>query len=408
MKETNWVLNEVVLKTISSDRKLADKVDKEGIPKDLYNELFSTLIGYGTPDWIAEGALRGAVTIIRQWRRTLRKGNVPRVKALRLYVKKEWYNPETGYLELPPVGLKFRVLGGNPNCKDYPIKMGWSMVIYSPAYKSFYLELVREVPPKERKLNVPLSYMLKQALKRGWILAVDINVNEIVVGNGKKDLERRYPTLLTAINGSEHSARCYNVSPKVCDILEELRDKYARLYDALQKLRKKCPNCVPRNTPEGLEGRMWRIKRKMAVIDRLYMRVIAKDIIDYAIALGSLSEGLPYVIVLENLRGLQIRINEGSDRPKEVKVKISVMAYSKLAKSIIALAKIYGVPYVFVDPRGTSTTCPKCGSKMVQVEDPVIGKRTMYCPKCGFKEDRDTLALINLTERAKRLLSSSL
>ena len=412
MKETNWSLNNVVLKALGKDRELAERVAEEGIPKDLYSELFSTLIGYGVPGWIAEGALRGAVTIIRQWRRTLRTGHIPKAKALRLYVRKEWYKPETGYLELPPVGLKFRVLGGNPNCKDYPIKIGWPMVIYSPAYKSFYLELVREVPPKERKLNVPLSYMLKQGLKRGWVLAVDINVNEIVVGNGKKELERRYPTLFTATSGLEPNRRpsvlCYGVSPKVCDTLEKLRDKYARLYDTLKRLKEKYPDYDPRNISKGPGRRLWLIIRKMSVLDKLYMREIAKDIVSYAVALGSPSEGIPYVIVLENLRGLQIRISEDSNRPREVKTKIRVMAYSKLARSIITLAKIYGVPYVFVDPRGTSTTCPKCGAKMVQVEDPVIGKRTMYCPNCGFKEDRDTLALINLTERAKRLLSSSL
>jgi Putative transposase DNA-binding domain. len=40
---------------------------------------------------------------------------------------------------------------------------------------------------------------------------------------------------------------------------------------------------------------------------------------------------------------------------------------------------------------------------MVQVEDPVLGKRTMVCtnPKCGFKEDRDTVALMNLVKKGK-------
>jgi len=201
---------------------------------------------------------------------------------------------------------------------------------------------------------------------------------------------------------------CYGVSSRVCDTLEKLRDKYARLYDTLQKLKEKYPDYDPQDISKGPGRRIWLIKRKMSVLDKLYMREIAKDIVSYALALGSPSEGLPYVIVLENLRGLRIRISEDSDKPREVKAKIRVMAYAKLARSIITLAKVYGVPYVFVDPRGTSTTCPRCGGKMVQIEDPVIGKRTMYCPKCGFKEDRDTLALINLTERAKRLLSSSL
>ena len=402
MKETNWALNEVVLKTISSDRELTEKVDKEGIPEDLYNELFSTLTNYGAPAWIAEGVLRGAVTIIRQWRRTLRKGERAKARALRVYVKKEWYHPETGYLEFPE-GHKFRVLGGNPNCKNYPIVLEWIMVVYNPNYDAFYLDLVKEIPPKERKLNMPLSYMLKQALKRGYILAVDHNVMYTVAGNGKKELERRYPTLLTAINGLEpdksSSVLCYGSSSKVCDTLEKLRDKYVRLNDTLAKLLAKYPGDKPR----GVRRRIELIRRKMSVIDRHYTREIAKDIVNYAMALGSSMEGLPAVIVLEDLRGLNVRIREDSDRPKAVKEKVSLMAYSKLDKQIIVLAKIYGVPYVFVDPAGTSTTCPICGAKLVEV-----GYRRLKCPACRFEEDRDTIAIMNLVKRAKILLSSRL
>jgi len=402
MKETKWVLNEVVLKTISSDRKLADKVDKEGIPKDLYNELFSTLIGYGTPDWIAEGALRGAVTIIRQWRRTLRKGKRAKARTLRVYVKKEWYHPETGYLEFPG-GPKFRVVGGNPKCKNYPIVSEWIMVVYNPNYDAFYLDIVREIPPKGRKLNTPLSYILKLALKRGYILGTDHNVPYTVVGNGRKELERRYPTLYTAINGLEpdrsSSVLCYGSSSKVCDTLEKLRDRYSRLYGALVELLAKYPGDKPR----GVRRRIELIRRKMSVIDRQYTREIAKDIVNYAMALGSSMEGLPAVIVLEDLRGLSVRIKEDSDKPKAVKEKVSNMAYSKLDKQIIALAKLNGVPYVFVDPKGTSTTCPRCGAKLVEV-----GYRRLRCPVCGFEEDRDTIAIMNLVKRAKSLLSSSL
>jgi IS605 OrfB family transposase len=402
MKETKWVLNEVVLKTISSDRELADKVDKEGIPKDLYNELFSTLISYGTPDWIAEGALRGAVTIVRQWRRTLRKGERAKVRTLRVYVKKEWYHPETGYLEFPE-GPKFRVVGGNPKCKSYPIVSEWVMVVYNPNYDAVYLDLVKEKPPKERKLNTPLSYILKQALKRGYILAVDHNVMYTVAGNGRKELERRYPTLYTAINelGPDRSSSvlCYGSSSKVCDTLEKLRDRFSRLYNTLVKLLAKYPGDKPR----GVRRRIGLIRREMSVIDRQYTRAIAKDIVNYAMALGSSMEGLPAVIVLEDLRGLNVRIKEDSSKPKAVKEKVSTMAYSKLDKQIIALAKIYGVPYVFVDPAGTSTTCPICGAKLVEV-----GYRRLRCPAGHFEEDRDTIAIMNLVKRAKSLLSSSL
>jgi putative transposase len=360
MREHNWALN-YVLKDLGK-RELAVNVATYGIPRDLYNELFSTLIGYGVPDWIIKGVLSEATKIVKQWyNSTFQKGHVPKAKALRLYVPTAWYNPKTGYLELLPADLKLREVGGNWKCNKNPAT-GWARLIYRPEYDAFFLELVKEVkaPPN------------KECHKRA--LAVDINLNEIVVGNTDKYLERRYPTAFKELEPYRR-------------LLERLREKYPRQgsYDPLERRR-------------GLRRRVWLTKKKMSKIDRHYMKEIAKEIVDYARTLG-------YCIILENLRGLRERVKEESEKPREVKAKISVMAYSRLAKWIIILAKLNGVPYVFVDPRGTSTTCPRCGAKMVQVEDPVIGKRTMYCPKCGLKEDRDTVALINLV---KRFLASSL
>ena len=361
MREHNWALN-YVLKVLGK-RELAVKVAKYGIPGDLRSKLFSTLNGtYGVPDWIINGALSEAIKIVKQWyNSTFQKGHVPKAKALRLYVPTAWYNPKTGYLELLPVDLKLREVGGNWKCNKYTAT-GWARLIYRPEYDAFFLELVKEVkvPPK------------KECRKRA--LAVDINLNEIVVGNTDKYLERRYPTAFKELEPYR-------------GLLERLRRKYPRQgsYDPLERRR-------------GLRRRIWLTKKKMSKIDRHYMKEIAKEIVDYARTLG-------YCIILENLRGLRERVKEESSKPREVKAKMSVLAYSRLAKWIIILAKLNGVPYVFVDPRGTSTTCPRCGAKMVQVEDPVIGKRTMYCPNCGFKEDRDTVALINLV---KRFLGSSL
>jgi len=55
-----------------------------------------------------------------------------------------------------------------------------------------------------------------------------------------------------------------------------------------------------------------------------------------------------------------------------------------------------GVPVVVVDPRGTSTTCPKCGSRLAEVKP-----RWMKCTKCGFEADRDVVAVLNIERRAQ-------
>ncbi len=49
---------------------------------------------------------------------------------------------------------------------------------------------------------------------------------------------------------------------------------------------------------------------------------------------------------------------------------------------------------VKVNPRGTSSTCPKCSGRLVN-----NGHRTLRCSICGFTGDRDVIATVNLYKR---------
>ena len=53
-----------------------------------------------------------------------------------------------------------------------------------------------------------------------------------------------------------------------------------------------------------------------------------------------------------------------------------------------------GVPVVFVNPKGTSRTCSRCGAKGV------VKGRIFVCKKCGLKLDRDLNASRNIALRA--------
>jgi len=361
MREYTWVLNNVL--KVLSDKRLVPKIVKYGIPRDLYGRLFRTLKDrYNLPDWLIEGALSEATALIRQWHSsgTFERGHGPKAKAPRLYVLSEWYSQKQGYLELPK-GLRLRELGRNRKYDSYP-NAKWARLVYREEYDAFFLELhkVIKAPPSRKGLK--------------GALAVDINLNEIVVGNTDKYLERRYPTAFEKLD-------------RYKKLLEELRRKYPRKgsYDPLERRK-------------GLRHRVWLTKVKMRKTSRYSLMNIANEIVKLALALG-------YPIVLEELKGLQEKLVEESSKPKEVKAKVRFMNYYRFDIWLIERARLHGIPVFFIDPRGTSTTCPRCGGKMVQVEDPVIGKRTMVCTQCGFKEDRDTVALINLT---RRFLSSRL
>ncbi|MEM0110615.1 transposase [Desulfurococcus sp.] len=62
-----------------------------------------------------------------------------------------------------------------------------------------------------------------------------------------------------------------------------------------------------------------------------------------------------------------------------------------------------GVPYVLVNPRGTSSTCPVCGFKLVPMRGYAQRNgwkpRWVKCSKCGFKHERDVIGAMNLVKK---------
>jgi len=58
------------------------------------------------------------------------------------------------------------------------------------------------------------------------------------------------------------------------------------------------------------------------------------------------------------------------------------------------------VPYVKVDPNGTSSECPICDYKGLEE----IGYRRFRCSRCGFEADRDVIGKLNVRKRGLRKL----
>jgi len=58
-----------------------------------------------------------------------------------------------------------------------------------------------------------------------------------------------------------------------------------------------------------------------------------------------------------------------------------------------------GSPLAIVDPRGTSSECPKCGAEMIE-----NGYRRLRCPSCGYEADRDVVGKLNIRKRALKML----
>lgn len=114
--------------------------------------------------------------------------------------------------------------------------------------------------------------------------------------------------------------------------------------------------------------------------------VISKRIVETAKALG-------LGIALENLKGIRERVTVR----KQQRYVHNSWSFYDLQQKIMYKAALAGLPTVFVDPRNTSRTCPKCGychkhNRTTQSE--------FRCRQCGYEASADYVGALNIALRA--------
>jgi putative transposase len=124
--------------------------------------------------------------------------------------------------------------------------------------------------------------------------------------------------------------------------------------------------------------------RERRRIKEIYYKV-AKEIIGKAKEVGAT------VIVMEDLEVCK----ENKDS-KKLNGRIHRWSYRRFQEILEYQAKLHGLNVKYVDPAYTSKICPICGSEL---EESSNGRRLMKCQRCGLEEDRDAIAVRNLTRR---------
>jgi len=115
---------------------------------------------------------------------------------------------------------------------------------------------------------------------------------------------------------------------------------------------------------------------------------------DYSHKLGDLIAGLAVkhrsVVVLEDLDELR----ENNKKGEEFNKRLGLWFYRRIQFCIEYEAWERDLEVIKVDPRGTSSKCPRCGGRLAE-----YGYRVLKCKKCGFIGDRDVAATINLYKK---------
>jgi putative transposase len=124
--------------------------------------------------------------------------------------------------------------------------------------------------------------------------------------------------------------------------------------------------------------------REWRRIKEIYYKAV-KRIISKAREVGAT------VIVMEGLK-----VYKEDKDSRELNGRIHRWGYRKFQQILEYQAKLHGLNVKYVDPRNTSRICPVCGSELKESSN---GRRLMRCQRCGLEEDRDVIAVKNLTKR---------
>ena len=100
-------------------------------------------------------------------------------------------------------------------------------------------------------------------------------------------------------------------------------------------------------------------------------------------------------IIYEDLR------NNFKNKNRDFNYKIRMWYYRKILNYLISIANWNGIATIYVDPKDTSKKCPKCNNELKEYNGNL---HYLECKNCGFKDDRDHVAVANITKKFKELL----
>jgi IS605 OrfB family transposase len=316
------------------------------VHKELYKELKKE---FNLPPRVAQDCNRNAISIYKGWYNNPNKGRFPKI-----FKPTIWLTPRLSYnvnfermiVKISKVG-EFKILGYPRNYKEY---LSWKIkearLVFNNG-KAF--------------LKITFEKFMQKIEPKGSI-AVDINMKSIVIG---KD-DNNYVGISTRINEIHHYK----------SLAEMLQIKYPKRWKENKNIKRRI--------------KAFHIKAKNIAED--FARKVGRRIVEEAIKMNA------NVIILENLKNM---IKHVKKLHKELRDKLYLMQYRKIQCWIDWQAKKHDLLIKYVSAFYSSIKCPKCKNKMKE-----ISYRWLKC-KCGYENNRDIIAIMNLNGRGSLSLSTA-
>jgi len=287
-------------------------------------------------------ACKVASSMLKSWRRKVRRGEADPdrpPKARKLFIR---FDPQLTKFE----GDRLRVSVKPRQFIYVRLKHGEYQRRFIEEWKRGKLK-VGEILMDGEKVFIPFRKEVDLSNPRDW-LAIDINESNV-----------------TGVSSNPHVLR----------IEHDLRTIHTTYYEVKRRIQKLSKH-KPLTSKKLMEKYSGRERRKTHDL----CHKIAKAVVEFA-----KEHGLG--IILEDLRGIRKRINYG----RSLNRRLHSWNFRKLQFFIEYKAKLNGLPVIYVNPHKTSSLCPICGGRLAPK-----GRRLMKCKKCGYENDRDVIACLNM------------
>ena len=297
---------------------------------------------YGLPARLAVDAIRQGIWIAKGWLKNPRRGKRPLIRGLWMVL-----TPKQSYTFKGHDEVSILTLNGRKTYKLCYVER------WHGQYEGWKLKEARLVLKDGRLwLKVVMEHDIS-LIKPEGTLGVDVNYTNITMSDGTR-LE------LNAFK------RVHGLKIEI----ERIQKRHRRSWRYIRAVR----------------SRIKALGRRTRNIITDACRKIALEVARHAYETRK-------AIVLEDLTGLK-EANRKGRMARTWRARLTLWAYRELQKWIEWKARLHGVPVFKVSPRGTSSICPNCGSRLRNA-----GGRRLKCPACGLEEDRDLIAALNLGMR---------
>ena len=274
---------------------------------------------------------------------------------------------------------------------ERPVKVAdWS-------WHKFTLKIPRPIYPRIRKsgYSIHLPTMRELVLKGGltspiltFFWSSQGQQDQLFVKNRVMTTDLGLINLTTSViieAGSQISRPIFWSPPKT--ILRKIEVLYEQIKDIQKKLDRY--KTTWRGQGRRLEERA-RIYHKLNRIRKQLLHLACNQLIGTALQWGC------KLLVLEDLRAYGPPKNQ-----RTLSRKLSNWIRGSLYEVLTYKAALVGIKVTRVNPRGTSSYCPRCGAKGLKITEPTNKTedpkgRFFYCPHCNYTADRDYIAAINI------------